>query len=131
MPEAWWKERVFYQIYPRSFQDSNGDGIGDLRGIISRLDYLKSLGVGAVWLCPVYDSPNADMGYDIRDYEKIMAEFGTMEDFDELLREMHSRDICLLYTSCVSPTTSPRISRDSRKSTATSSTHFATRLSSG
>lgn len=96
MPEAWWKERVFYQIYPRSFQDSNGDGIGDLRGIISRLDYLKSLGVGAVWLCPVYDSPNADMGYDIRDYEKIMAEFGTMEDFDELLREMHSRDIKLI-----------------------------------
>lgn len=96
MSEAWWKERVFYQIYPRSFQDSNGDGIGDLRGIISRLDYLKSLGVGAVWLCPVYDSPNADMGYDIRDYEKIMAEFGTMEDFDELLREMHSRDIRLI-----------------------------------
>lgn len=96
MPEAWWKERVFYQIYPRSFQDSNGDGIGDLRGIISRLDYLKGLGVGAVWLCPVYDSPNADMGYDIRDYEKIMAEFGTMEDFDELLREMHSRDIKLV-----------------------------------
>lgn len=96
MPEAWWKERVFYQIYPRSFQDSNGDGIGDLRGIISRLDYLKGLGVGAVWLCPVYDSPNADMGYDIRDYEKIMAEFGTMEDFDELLREMHERDIKLV-----------------------------------
>lgn len=96
MPEAWWKERVFYQVYPRSFQDSSGDGIGDLRGIISRLDYLKSLGVGAVWLCPVYDSPNADMGYDIRDYEKIMTEFGTMEDFDELLRELHSRDIKLV-----------------------------------
>ncbi len=96
MPEAWWKERVFYQVYPRSFQDSNGDGIGDLRGIISRLDYLKSLGVGAVWLCPVYDSPNADMGYDIRDYEKIMTEFGTMEDFDELLHELHSRDIKLV-----------------------------------
>lgn len=96
MKQAWWKESVVYQVYPRSFQDSNGDGIGDLRGIISRLDYLKSLGVGAVWLCPVYDSPNADMGYDIRDYEKIMAEFGTMEDFDELLREMHSRDIKLV-----------------------------------
>ena len=104
MPEAWWKERVFYQIYPRSFQDSNGDGIGDLRGIISRLDYLKSLGVGAVWLCPVYDSPNADMGYDIRDYEKIMAEFGTMEDFDELLREMHSRDIKLVMDLVVNHT---------------------------
>lgn len=92
----WWKERVFYQVYPRSFQDSNGDGIGDLRGIIRRLDYLKELGIGAVWLCPVYDSPNADMGYDIRDYEKIMAEFGTTEDFDELLAEMHKRDIKLV-----------------------------------
>lgn len=96
MRSAWWKERVFYQIYPRSFQDSNGDGIGDLQGIISRLDYLKWLGIGAVWLCPVYDSPNADMGYDIRDYEKIMAEFGTMEDFDQLLGEMHKRDIKLV-----------------------------------
>ena len=66
---CWWKERVFYEIYSRSFQDSNGDGIGDLRGIISRLDYLQWLGVGAVWLCPIYDSPNADMGYDIRNYE--------------------------------------------------------------
>lgn len=96
MNSAWWKERVFYQIYPRSFQDSNGDGIGDLRGIISRLDYLKWLGIGAVWLCPVYDSPNADMGYDIRDYEKIMEEFGTMEDFDLLLAELHRRDIKLV-----------------------------------
>ena len=96
MCAAWWKERVFYQIYPRSFQDSNGDGIGDIPGIISRLDYLKWLGVGAVWLCPVYDSPNADMGYDIRDYEKIMSEFGTMEDFDTLLREMHKQDIKLV-----------------------------------
>lgn len=76
MCAAWWKERVFYQIYPRSFQDSNGDGIGDIPGIISRLDYLKWLGVGAVWLCPVYDSPNADMGYDIRDYEKSCPNLG-------------------------------------------------------
>ena len=106
MPEAWWKERVFYQIYPRSFQDSNGDGIGDLRGIISRLDYLKSLDVGAVWLCPVYDSPNADMGYDIRDYEKIMAEFGTMEDFDELLREMRRRCFDGRDCMCVGETSS-------------------------
>ena len=96
MCAAWWKERVFYQIYPRSFQDSNGDGIGDIPGMIARLDYLKWLGVGAVWLCPVYDSPNADMGYDIRDYEKIMSEFGTMEDFDTLLLEMHKRDIKLV-----------------------------------
>ena len=92
----WWKERVFYQIYPRSFQDSNGDGIGDIRGIISRLDYLKWLGIGAVWLCPVYDSPNADMGYDIRDYEKIMEEFGNMEDMDELIEQMHKRDMKLV-----------------------------------
>lgn len=96
MSTPWWKERVFYQIYPRSFQDSNGDGIGDIPGIISRLDYLKWLGIGAVWLCPVYDSPNADMGYDIRDYEKIMTEFGTMEDFDRLLAELHKRDIKLI-----------------------------------
>lgn len=94
--KCWWKERTFYQIYPRSFQDSNADGIGDIQGIISRLDYLKWLGIGAIWLCPVYDSPNADMGYDIRDYEKIMSEFGTMEDFDTLLLEMHKRDIKLV-----------------------------------
>ncbi len=96
MSEQWWKEHVFYQIYPRSFQDSNGDGIGDIPGILSRLDYLKWLGVGAVWLCPVYDSPNADMGYDIRDYEKIMSEFGTLEDFDRLVEELHRRDIKLI-----------------------------------
>lgn len=96
MSEQWWKERVFYQIYPRSFQDSNGDGIGDIPGILSRLDYLKWLGIGAVWLCPVYDSPNADMGYDIRDYEKIMSEFGTLEDFDRLAEELHRRDIKLI-----------------------------------
>ena len=100
----WWKERVFYQIYPRSFQDSNGDGIGDIPGILSRLDYLKELGIGAVWLCPVYDSPNADMGYDIRDYGKIMAEFGTMEDFDQLLEEMHRRDIKLIMDLVVNHT---------------------------
>ncbi len=84
MGSAWWKECVFYQIYPRSFQDSTGDGIGDIPGIIFRPDYLKWLGIGAVWLCPIYDSPNADMGYNIRDYEKIMAEFGTIEDLMQL-----------------------------------------------
>lgn len=127
MPEAWWKERVFYQIYPRSFQDSNGDGIGDLRGIISRLDYLKSLGIGAVWLCPVYDSPNADMGYDIRDYEKIMTEFGTMEDFDELLRGLHERDIKLVMDLVVNHSSDEhrwfvgsRSSRDDPTGTTTS-----------
>ncbi len=92
----WWKEAVFYQIYPRSFKDSDGDGIGDLRGIIEKLDYLKELGVDAIWCSPIYDSPNDDNGYDIRDYEKIMEEFGTMEDFDELLSEIHKRDMKLI-----------------------------------
>ena len=101
---CWWKERVFYEIYPRSFQDSSGDGIGDLRGIISRLDYLQWLGVGAVWLCPIYDSPNADMGYDIRNYESVMAEFGTMEDFDELVTQLHRRDIKLVMDLVVNHT---------------------------
>ena len=79
MKQAWWKERVFYQIYPRSFLDTNRDGIGDLRGIIEKLDYLKSLGIGAIWLCPVYDSPNDDNGYDIRDYENIMQELRVLD----------------------------------------------------
>ncbi len=92
----WWKEAVFYQIYPRSFKDSDGDGIGDLRGIIEKLDYLKDLGINAIWCSPIYDSPNDDNGYDIRNYEKIMEEFGTMEDFDELLAEIHKRDMKLI-----------------------------------
>lgn len=96
MAGKWWQERIVYQIYPRSFQDSNGDGVGDLQGIIKRLDYLKNLGIGTIWLNPIYDSPNDDMGYDIRDYKKIMREFGTMEDFDALLAEMHRRDIKLI-----------------------------------
>ena len=82
---AWWKEAVVYQIYPRSFKDSDGDGVGDLKGIISKLDYIKSLGIDIVWLNPIYGSPNADNGYDISDYESIMKEFGTMEDFNVLL----------------------------------------------
>ena len=84
----WWKEGIVYQIYPRSFQDTSGNGIGDLRGVINRLDYLKSLGIDILWLNPVYDSPNDDNGYDISDYRSIMKEFGTMADFDELLIEM-------------------------------------------
>lgn len=104
MKQAWWKECVFYQIYPRSFMDRNGDGIGDLNGILTKLDYLKWLGIGAVWLNPVYDSPNDDMGYDIRDYEKIMTEFGTMSDFDNLLAEMHKRDIKLIMDLVVNHT---------------------------
>lgn len=93
-----------YQIYPRSFQDSNGDGIGDLRGIISRLDYLQSLNIDMIWLGPIYESPNDDNGYDISDYYKIHPEFGTMEDFDELLREMHRREIRLIMDLVVNHT---------------------------
>ena len=93
MEKNWWKERVVYQIYHRSFQDSNGDGIGDIGGIISRLDYLQELGIGIIWLSPVYQSPNDDNGYDISDYQNIMEEFGTLADFEVLLREAHQRDI--------------------------------------
>jgi len=92
----WWKEAVVYQIYPRSFKDSDGDGIGDLKGIISKLDYIKSLGVDVIWLNPIYSSPNADNGYDISDYQNIMKEFGTMQDFDALLKGMHQRGIKLV-----------------------------------
>ncbi len=104
MKQAWWKESVVYQIYPRSFQDSNGDGIGDLRGIINRLDYLKELGVDVVWLSPIYQSPNDDNGYDISDYHNIMAEFGTMADFDELLEQLHRRGMKLLMDLVVNHT---------------------------
>ncbi len=102
--KAWWKEAVFYQIYPRSFKDSNGDGIGDLKGMIEKLDYLKDLGIDAIWLSPVYDSPNDDNGYDIRDYRKIMTEFGTMEDFDLLLAELHNRGMRLIMDLVVNHT---------------------------
>lgn len=94
--KKWWKEAIVYQIYPRSFSDSDGDGIGDLQGIISKLDYVKSLGVTAVWLNPIYSSPNADNGYDVSDYRNIMSDFGNMADFDLLLAEMHKRDLKLI-----------------------------------
>ena len=102
--EKWWKEAVFYQIYPRSFYDANGDGVGDLRGIIEKLDYLQKLGVTALWLSPIYDSPNDDNGYDIRDYHKIMEEFGTMEDFDELLEKAHEKGMRLIMDLVVNHT---------------------------
>ncbi|MEG0484899.1 MAG: alpha-glucosidase [Oscillospiraceae bacterium] len=102
--KAWWKEAVFYQIYPRSFCDGNGDGIGDIQGIIEKLDYIKQLGIDAIWLSPIYDSPNDDNGYDIRDYKKIMAEFGTMEDFDALLAEIHARGMRLIMDLVVNHT---------------------------
>ena len=94
--KKWWKEAIVYQIYPRSFQDTDGDGVGDLQGIINRLDYVKNLGVTAVWLNPIYSSPNDDNGYDVSDYRNIMSDFGTMEDFDTMLSEMHARDIKLV-----------------------------------
>jgi len=94
--KRWWKEAVVYQIYPRSFKDSNGDGIGDLKGIISKLDYVKSLGVNVLWLNPIFESPNHDNGYDVSDYTKIMKQFGTMDDFDTLLAEMHKRNLKLV-----------------------------------
>jgi len=100
----WWKEAVVYQVYPRSFKDSNGDGIGDLKGITSKLDYLQNLGVDVIWLSPHYDSPNADNGYDIRDYRKVMTEFGTMADFDELLREVKRRHMRLVLDLVVNHT---------------------------
>ena len=96
MNKVWWKEAVAYQIYPRSFIDSNGDGIGDLNGIILKLDYLKALGIDVIWVSPFYKSPNDDCGYDISDYKDIMDEFGTMEDFDRLLEEVHKRGMKLI-----------------------------------
>ncbi|MEH7108490.1 glycoside hydrolase family 13 protein [Bacillus sp. JJ1764] len=102
--DKWWKKSVVYQIYPRSFNDSNGDGVGDISGIIEKLDYLKLLGVDVIWLSPVYDSPNDDNGYDIRHYQEIMKEFGTMEDFDQLLAELHKRDMKLVMDLVVNHT---------------------------
>lgn len=104
MEKAWWKEAVVYQIYPRSFMDSNGDGIGDINGITSRLDYLKELGVDVLWLSPVYQSPNDDNGYDISDYQAIMEEFGTMEDFDRMLEGIHARGMKLVMDLVVNHT---------------------------
>ena len=94
--QEWWKEAVFYQVYPRSFRDSNGDGVGDIPGIIEKLGYIKSLGVDAIWCSPFFDSPNADNGYDIRDYRKIMAEFGTLDDVKRLIEECHKRGMRLI-----------------------------------
>lgn len=102
--KTWWKEAVFYQIYPRSFKDSNGDGIGDIQGIISELDTLKDLGIDCLWLSPIYDSPNDDNGYDIRDYRNIMKEFGTMEDVEMLISELKKRDMKIIMDLVVNHT---------------------------
>ena len=104
MERKWWKESVVYQIYPRSFMDSNGDGIGDIKGITSKLDYLKELGIDVIWLSPVYQSPNDDNGYDISDYQAIMQEFGNMEDFDEMLAAAHERGIKIMRDLVVNHT---------------------------
>jgi oligo-1,6-glucosidase len=113
----WWKEAVVYQIYPRSFKDNDGDGVGDLKGIESKLDYIKSLGVDVVWLNPIYSSPNDDNGYDISDYQNIMKEFGTMQDFDQLLKGMHSRGIKLVMDLVVNHSSDEhRWFQESRKS---------------
>ena len=104
MNKLWWKEAVAYQIYPRSFMDSNGDGIGDIQGIIAKLDYLKELGIDVIWVCPMFKSPNDDNGYDISDYQKIMDEFGTMADFDQLLQEVHDRGMKLILDLVINHT---------------------------
>ncbi|MBT2655926.1 alpha-glucosidase [Bacillus sp. ISL-18] len=104
MEKKWWKESVVYQIYPLSFKDSNGDGIGDLQGIISKLDYLKDLGIDVIWICPIYQSPNHDNGYDISDYRAIMKQFGTMEDFDELLAQAHERGLKIIMDLVINHT---------------------------
>ncbi|KAH0407077.1 glycoside hydrolase family 13 protein, partial [Aureobasidium melanogenum] len=101
---AWWKEASVYQIYPSSFKDSNGDGFGDLGGIIGKLDYIKALGVDIVWCCPIYKSPQVDMGYDIADYKDIDARYGTMEDVDELISGLHRRGLKFLMDLVVNHT---------------------------
>ena len=104
MQEKWWHNAVVYQVYPKSFMDSNGDGIGDLPGITSKLDYLAKLGITAIWLSPVYDSPMDDNGYDIADYQAIAAIFGTMEDMDQLIAEAKKRDIRIIMDLVVNHT---------------------------
>lgn len=104
MKKIWWKEAVVYQIYPRSFMDANGDGIGDIQGIISKLDYLQDLEIDVIWVCPMYQSPNDDNGYDISNYQQIMPEFGTMEDFQLLLKEVHSRGMKLILDLVINHT---------------------------
>jgi len=104
MKRNWWKEAVAYQVYPRSFNDSNGDGIGDLPGLIEKLDYLENLGIDVIWLSPMYPSPNDDNGYDISDYKGIMSEFGTMDDFDQLLSNIHQRGMKLILDLVVNHT---------------------------
>ena len=106
MEKVWWKERVIYQVYPRSFYDSNGDGIGDIPGVISKLDILRNLGVGIIWFSPLYKSPNKDNGYDISDYKDIHPEYGSMEEMDLLLKEAEKRDIKVVMDLVINHTSS-------------------------
>ena len=117
LEKDWWKKAVVYQIYPRSFQDSNDDGIGDIQGIISRLPYIKKLGTDVIWLCPVYASPNDDNGYDISDYCDIMKEFGTMQDMDELLEKANAMDIKIIMDLVVNHTSDEHIWFEEAKKT--------------
>ena len=100
----WWKETVIYQIYPRSFKDTNGDGVGDIYGIIEKLDYLQDLGVGAIWLSPVYESPNEDNGYDISNYKRLNPDFGTMEEMEKLIAEAKIRGIKIVMDLVINHT---------------------------
>lgn len=100
----WWKDGVVYQIYPASFKDSNGDGVGDFQGIISKLDYIRSIGVDTIWICPMYDSPQVDMGYDIRNYEDVYAPYGTLEDMQRLIDETHARGMRIILDLVVNHT---------------------------
>lgn len=119
---AWWQQAVFYQIYPRSFADGNGDGIGDFEGMISKLDYLRDLGINAIWLSPHYPSPFLDCGYDISDYMGVGPEYGTMQDFTRFLHEAHARDIRVILDLVLNHTSDQhpwfgesRASRDNAK----------------
>ena len=100
----WWKDGVVYQIYPASFKDSNGDGIGDLNGILSELDYIRSIGVDTIWICPMYDSPQVDMGYDISDYENVYPPYGTVQDMERLIAETHARGMRIILDLVVNHT---------------------------
>lgn len=100
----WWKDGVVYQIYPASFKDSNGDGVGDFQGIISELDYIRSIGVDTIWICPMYDSPQVDMGYDIRNYEDVYAPYGTLDDMQRLIDETHARGMRIILDLVVNHT---------------------------
>lgn len=103
-PRAWWKESSVYQIYPASFKDTNGDGVGDLQGVISKVDYLQALGSDIVWLSPIFKSPQVDMGYDVSDYYDIHAPYGSLEDVDTLIRELHARNMKLVLDLVVNHT---------------------------